>query len=232
MDIKEELKLREGLINDASRYISDAIAHVDSSIYNVGYISPEAEEKAKSLLEKARSLGWAVILKKAIGGKELNTMLLGIDSSSWANKSFAYIKEYSLKTAEDIRQSLQEQRAKEGLPPSTIETNTVIKNVLNQKRRYRIYSYATDAIEGSFEKAKFEIINTNYSSDSVLKTWRTMDDDRVRLTHSMAEGQTIEINNYFLVGNASLMYPRDINAPINETINCRCAVEYSRSWSN
>jgi len=57
------------------------------------------------------------------------------------------------------------------------------------------------------------------------KTWNTMQDKRVRDTHVKAEGQTVPIGEFFHVGNALLMFPRDtVNGADypEELVNCRC----------
>lgn len=61
------------------------------------------------------------------------------------------------------------------------------------------------------------------------KTWRTCEDDRVRMTHNIVDGETIPIERAFEVGGYYLMFPRDdsMGAPVEETINCRCWLEYS-----
>nr|DAQ68511.1 MAG TPA: minor capsid component [Caudoviricetes sp.] len=61
------------------------------------------------------------------------------------------------------------------------------------------------------------------------KTWCTCEDDRVRMTHNIVDGETMPIERAFEVGGYYLMFPRDdsMGAPTEETINCRCWLEYS-----
>ena len=61
----------------------------------------------------------------------------------------------------------------------------------------------------------------------VQRTWRTMRDERVRPTHRRANGQKRVGENPFRVGGWPLKYPGDLTAPIEETANCRCWVEFS-----
>lgn len=60
------------------------------------------------------------------------------------------------------------------------------------------------------------------------KKWLTMMDEKVRLDHSLAEGQTVDIDGLFLIGGYEMMFPMDASngAPAGETINCRCSCEY------
>lgn len=76
----------------------------------------------------------------------------------------------------------------------------------------------------------------NYSdySDAVKagktkKTWLTMKDERVRITHIMVDGETIPIQDYFRVGTSWMRFPLDqsLGASPSEVLNCRCVVSYS-----
>lgn len=60
-----------------------------------------------------------------------------------------------------------------------------------------------------------------------IKTWVTMMDERVRMTHNDIHGQTIPIGDYFMVGGFPARYPHDPDLPAQEIVNCRCVCEYS-----
>ena len=64
------------------------------------------------------------------------------------------------------------------------------------------------------------------------KQWITMNDEKVRFTHSMVDGQTLEIDEYFRVGEAEMLYPMDMSRNAyehpEETVSCRCTVAYLR----
>ena len=62
------------------------------------------------------------------------------------------------------------------------------------------------------------------------KRWLTMLDDKVRQTHSEVEGQTIGIDEQFIVGNSQMRFPHDLESAPDpkEVIGCRCAVEYMK----
>ena len=55
-------------------------------------------------------------------------------------------------------------------------------------------------------------------------TWVSMRDERVRINHRHADGQTVPVNEPFIVGGYKMMFPLDdsLGAPIEEIINCRC----------
>jgi len=60
------------------------------------------------------------------------------------------------------------------------------------------------------------------------KTWLTMEDNKVRMTHEEVEGQTIGIDETFQVGTSEMRFPLDdMYAPDpTEVVNCRCSVDY------
>ena len=60
------------------------------------------------------------------------------------------------------------------------------------------------------------------------KRWNTQQDERVRTTHVMADGQEVGINEPFTVGTSEMMFPCDasLGATADEIINCRCNVIY------
>lgn len=62
------------------------------------------------------------------------------------------------------------------------------------------------------------------------KKWLTMKDEKVRFTHSLADGQTVGIDDYFNIGGYEMLYPMDTSqgAPPNECVNCRCVIQYLR----
>lgn len=55
-------------------------------------------------------------------------------------------------------------------------------------------------------------------------TWVSMRDEYVRVNHWDADGQTVPVNEPFIVGGYKMMFPLDdsLGAPIEEIINCRC----------
>lgn len=58
------------------------------------------------------------------------------------------------------------------------------------------------------------------------KQWLTAGDDAVRETHAEADGQTVPIDQPFLVGGEELDYPGDPGGSDDEVCNCRCTIIY------
>lgn len=65
-----------------------------------------------------------------------------------------------------------------------------------------------------------------------FKEWLAMLDEKTRETHAMADGQKVDIDTPFIVGNSLMMFPTDtsLGAPPEEIINCRCIMRYSRTF--
>ena len=76
-----------------------------------------------------------------------------------------------------------------------------------------------DANTGSLDKAL-------ESGLDLTKTWNTMNDDRVRETHSYLEGITVGLNDLFYTDDGdSASVPGDFTLPENNA-NCRCYLTY------
>ena len=65
------------------------------------------------------------------------------------------------------------------------------------------------------------------------KIWMAFPDNRVRFTHEEANGSEIPIKDYFSVGRARMLFPKDLTSKYStaeecpeEVINCRCTVKY------
>ena len=75
--------------------------------------------------------------------------------------------------------------------------------------------------------------NTAKEQGKTHKIWMAYPDDRVRLTHQITNGSKVPIDAYFTVGNARMLYPKDVTSELStgaefpeEVINCRCTVKY------
>lgn len=62
----------------------------------------------------------------------------------------------------------------------------------------------------------------------INKTWKGILDGRIRPTHFQANGQTVPLNQNFIVGGYLAQRPRDSKLPASESLRCRCYVEYSK----
>ncbi|MFB8026003.1 MULTISPECIES: phage portal protein [unclassified Streptomyces] len=62
---------------------------------------------------------------------------------------------------------------------------------------------------------------------SIIRTWVTRRDERVRATHAAVEGTTLPVNDPFDVDGYAMRFPGDQFAPLHLTVNCRCRLRYS-----
>lgn len=78
------------------------------------------------------------------------------------------------------------------------------------------------------QSAAYDVADTlGHGHGDVCKEWGATLDDRVRPTHSDADGQkVIGLDTQFTVGSSMLVYPGDPAGPAEEVVNCRCTVFY------
>ncbi|MEB3207331.1 MAG: phage portal protein [Synechococcus sp.] len=113
--------------------------------------------------------------------------------------------------------SIIEQGMIKGQPASQIADDIRKEfNQISNGRAKRIARTETGAAYGYAREQTFEANGIQY------KEWLSTPDDRCRATHKAADGQVVEINRPFKVGQASLMFPCDPSGPPEEIINCRC----------
>jgi hypothetical protein len=62
------------------------------------------------------------------------------------------------------------------------------------------------------------------------KTWQDTGDGKTRIAHSIADGQTVKINQPFIVGGEALDYPGDPAGSAGMIIRCRCRSIYKMDF--
>lgn len=80
-----------------------------------------------------------------------------------------------------------------------------------------------------YNNAVLDVAIANGGKDAngnpLMKTWETMDDNRVRDTHSYLNGMTIPVADEFYTYNGNhAPYPHGFDKP-EEDINCRCIIK-------
>lgn len=119
-----------------------------------------------------------------------------------------------------------EQRITEYLDDENGTVDDVIRVVDTDMNR--IYN---DSILNVGERAGTEdtVQDNGQVGPTVMKTWVTMADDRVRDQHSYLEGMTIPVGRRFYTYTGdSARYPGDFSDP-NNNCNCRCRVSLSNA---
>ena len=92
------------------------------------------------------------------------------------------------------------------------------------KQRARLIANNT-VVFGVNEGQRIGAINAGYR----YKVWLSMEDEKVRATHTGADGQARPIEEPFLVGGYRMMHPGDQSASIKETANCRCSMMFTNT---
>ena len=79
-----------------------------------------------------------------------------------------------------------------------------------------------------YNQGALDAVIVNGATSGAMKRWRTMDDDRVRDTHSYLVGMEIPFGErFYTYDNDSADYPGGFSLPENN-VNCRCVVEVIR----
>jgi len=68
------------------------------------------------------------------------------------------------------------------------------------------------------------VLNTGLKLGASTKTWRTMEDEKVRDSHVILDGQTIPIDAYFYTMGDKALQPGGFETA-EENCNCRCILE-------
>lgn len=111
-----------------------------------------------------------------------------------------------------------------------------------KERRRELYAQAHAEDEGTWNNTARRIARTTStdvlndatlqrgvnaeqeSGEAMVKVWLSSRDERVRLTHVDAHGQTVPLADRFTVGEALMERPGDPLGPPEEVINCRCSL--------
>lgn len=114
--------------------------------------------------------------------------------------------------------------------------NSIAKDIVDStiKNESNVYFKSTDRAKYLAENESNTVANYYQQVDAIKdgctqKTWISMQDKKVRHTHEEVDGETIGIEEAFIVGNSRMLYPKDtsLGASSEEIVNCRCSVIYS-----
>jgi DNA uptake protein ComE-like DNA-binding protein len=92
---------------------------------------------------------------------------------------------------------------------------------------------ARTEIHGAAEATTFDSASAiNNAGYGITKVWVATEDSVTRPDHADADGQEVDINDTFQVGDDELQYPGDPSGSAEQVINCRCSTTYSMSSDN
>ena len=156
---------------------------------------------------------------------------------------------------QELTYNLYDQLADKGYFPNDIELNKYITKTVDDAYTSTVDNLQSHPMDYDYtgnspywvseDRAMFiaeNEANTLFNSKEFVeasaqgkthKIWMAYPDDRVRPTHVITNGSKIPIGAYFTVGNARMLYPKDLTSELStaseypeEYINCRCQVVY------
>lgn len=117
--------------------------------------------------------------------------------------------------------------------PSETQTQSERNHSNVSKTSQNNYALSIERATNVAENEANAILNGEEYSNAVKngctkKRWKSYRDEKVRADHADVDGQVVEINRPFHVGEYMMMYPKDdsLGAGLEEIVNCRCSVEY------
>ena len=176
-----------------------------------------------------------------------------VDASleAWSRQTAFTVSGYiSVTTQNNVRQSVQRAvsiaaEAGETLDQATtaLQSSQVLQTILRNRAEGIAVSETTNGVETTklteVQAYAGEVpeVGRNLGlqpvdpvQGAVRKRWQTILDGRERQSHRDANGQTVPLDQPFVVQGENLMYPRDssMGASLNNIIGCRCSTRYVR----
>lgn len=151
-------------------------------------------------------------------------------SRDFGAQQSAFVTETNQKDYVTALQRANEQ-VEDGSPMVIAATAGVILRQLFRARDTTIANVQTQAPAEEAKKDEAVALGRaeGKQEDEIVKTWQTVGDANVRVSHVAANGQSQTGNTTFTVGGENLRYPGDstLGASAGNVINCRCAAIWS-----
>ena len=175
--------------------------------------------------------------------KEINTQFKESSTFFIANQSEEQAKYIAETNAKEIDLAIRQEELKfnnqKALPEWIIIARNVKINLLDrrQARSELIASQVVGLTEAWTRQEEAQIIDEqeleiDNKPVEVLKTWVAILDMKTIASHAEDDFQQVGINDDFIVGGFKAKFPRDPNLPAEESIGCRCIVDYSNRFGN
>ncbi|ORX22484.1 phage portal protein [Thermoanaerobacterium sp. PSU-2] len=206
-DVEESIRNGRGAFFDAQKY--------KDKFYKVGY--EQIKTIHNDFAEQAYNEVFATKAMKI--KKDFDPSLHRI--AEWIqNKTFKFAQQITQDTEEMLRQQLEEANANgEDIDQIMRRVAEVFDISATGYRAERIAR--TETVPAANAGALEGYRQTGLVS---RKTWLTAEDERVREWHQEADGQTVGIDEPFIVGGEELDFPGDPNGSAENIIQCRCTV--------
>lgn len=102
-----------------------------------------------------------------------------------------------------------------------------IAEAVSSKNASLMYSFARTMMTGAQNAGRLEAMREARDMGIKLKKrWLATLDSRTRDTHRDLDGVSVDVDQPFIIGDRSIMFPGDPNADADLVFNCRCALIY------
>ena len=193
------------------------------------------EERKRRKRDRIDEILEMLIMAYMYGNESANTMLFGpdivdtIDPDEPNRPVRIDVDDMNKSVFKDIAGKDWEQRVSEYYDSDSGTIDDVIRVVDTDMNR--IYNDSVLDVGEKANAGRIEWSNEDLPAPDtkgrVMKTWKTVLDDRVRDQHSYLEGMTIPVGRRFYTYTGdSARYPGDFSDP-NNNCNCRCAISLS-----
>jgi hypothetical protein len=151
----------------------------------------------------------------------------GFFSETWSKLMSVFYQNYSASRISDVTKTTRE-KVRQVLDDSSdlpiSQQASYITDTLNDpefNRNRALMIARTESTTAANYGAQLGGESADYET---AKQWMAVEDSRTRPDHVDADGQVVAMDDTFVVGSVAMMYPGDVSAPANETINCRCSL--------
>ena len=184
------------------------------------------------------------IINKMLINTNTNELLKNIASQSFNNITYKNLLEIIKNKTMQIN-NISMQNIVEQTSTSIINTNNKkfyelsllgLSAELFKKEITNSYKNRIDTISTTFTQMSSETTKSNYTNlindtitedlpeNKLTKTWGAVLDNHTREAHAEADGQTVNVNDFFVVWGELLSYPGDTKySTLKNTIQCRCS---------
>lgn len=138
------------------------------------------------------------------------------------------VSEWITQTTRDLISEIMQQATTEGWSLNKIEDEITTQSDEITQARARLIA-RTETVTASNKASFFGAAKTGLL---MKKKWLSAHDNRVRPDHRFADGVTVDMTNYFMVGSSEMLVPgariqaNGLPTPAREVVNCRCVVLY------
>ena len=107
---------------------------------------------------------------------------------------------------------------------SAEQTKSAIEEITGYSE-FRADAIGRTEVQGAYAGGEMAGARALGEFGPIEKSWLSATDSRTRKTHLRADGQTVPIDEPFIIGSERMDRPLDPSASADEVVNCRCVVQ-------